>query len=286
MNLITHLKPMSVNKINIIISVLLSLGVLLSTSCKKTNENNIVNYDYGVKSTSDYASAQHLSISLANTYFKAVYDTSLINTGTSSIDGADVKYYPDSVFQLRIIYPSWGRDDGYGNWRQGEIHIQANGGFFNEDANTNFLFVDFSFTKDNIIAHNYSVKYLGENSFQIIGDSVCRFIDTTGVIVFNSQQIYTVILSDTNEFIPDQLQISGLLNGKSSAGSLFETSVNVDIISDLKCNWMKQGELGITYDSLEFPGTVYYNDISVCENFYNLIIDEVDFPSEIQKPKW
>jgi len=289
MNLITHLKLMFVNnkEVKILLFAVLASGLLLfSIGCKKT-ENTMIDYDHGVGVASDYTSAQHLSTSIANTYFKAIYDSALMITGRSDIDGAVVKYLPDSVFQLKIIYPYWGVDDGYGNWRQGEIHIKADGGFFNENENAKFYFENFYFTKDTIVAHDYSLKYLGNNSFQMVSDSICRILeDTSGVIVFNSQQIFTVILSDGNEFQPEYLNISGLMNGITREGFGFRTSVNTDIVSDLTCNWMKQGEVEIIFDSVDFDGTVIFSNISVCENWYNLVIDDVDFPSSIQKPKW
>ncbi len=246
----------------------------------------MVDYSFGVELSSDYASAQHLSVSLANTYFKCIYDTTLMNTGKATIDGADIVYSVDSLFQLKIIYPPWGTDDGYGNWRQGEIHIKADGGFFNENEDVKFNFESFNFSKDTIVAHDYSIKYLGNTNFQMLSDSVCRIMeDTTGIIVFNSQQQFNVGLN-ASQTMPEQLNISGALQGKSRGGYRFETITKEDIFSDLTCNWMKRGEVEILFDGVDYPGTIFFSDTTVCDNWYNLVIDGVDFPSKIQKPKW
>ena len=258
--------------------------VTFATSCKKNN-NSMVDYSYGVAISSDYVSVQHLSISLANTYFKCIYDTALLNNGNAIIDGADVEYFVDSLFQLKIIYPYWGTDDGYGNWRQGEIHIKADGGFFNENENVKFHFEKFYFTKDTIVAHDYSIKYLGNNSFQMISDSVCRIMEnSSGLIVYNSEQVFKIVLGTNGK--PINLSVSGLLEGKSREGYHFESMVKEDVFSDLNCNWMKQGDVEILFDSITYSGSVFYSDPSICENWYNLVINEVDFPSKIQKPKW
>ena len=278
---------MSVNKhIKITLSlVLLLVGIVMFTSSCKKNNNTMVDYSYGVAVSSDYANVQHLSISLANTYFKCIYDTALINNGIATIDGAEVEYSADSLFKLKIIYPPWGNSDGYGNWRKGEIHIQADDGFFNINEIVKFHFDNFSFTKDTIVAHDYSIKYLGNNSFQMLSDSVCRIMeDSTGVVVFNSGQIFNIALNANNQ--PNSILVSGLLDGISREGHRFETSVKEDMFSDLNCNWMKQGEVEILFDSVDYSGSMFYSDPSVCENWYNLVIDDTDFPSKIQKPKW
>lgn len=286
-NLITHLKHMYVNKLLTV--VLLSSLLLLSTGCRKDN-NTMVDYDYGVVVTTDYASAQHLNISIANTYFKAIYDTLLMSTGRSEVDGALVKYLPDSSFQLKIIYPDWGKDDGYGNWRQGEIHIEANGGFFNVDESAKFYFSNFYFTKDTVKADLFEIKYLGkdggDDNFQIITENEQRiFVDSTGSIIVNSQQNYKVKFSDTNQYKPEYLLISGGFDGVSRNDGSFNTTVKNEISSDLQCNWMKQGEIEIIFDDADFDGKVFFSNPEVCENWYNLVLDGVDFPSSIQKPK-
>lgn len=274
-----------------LISLALIIGfVIFMGSCKK-DKNTMVDYAYGVNLSSDYVNVQHLSISLANTYFKAIYDTALINNGISEIDGAVVTYFPDSAYQLKITYPYWGTDDGYGNWRQGQIQIKADNGFFDENEDANFKFVDFYFTKDTITANNFLVKYLGENhgndQFQIIGNEVLRTMeDTTGQISFNLSQVFTVFLNANNQFIPEKLLISGSMKGISRLGDKFESSTQSDIFSDLSCNWMKSGEVDVLFDNSEFSGKINYSDISECKNWYNLVIDGIDFPSAIEKEKF
>lgn len=274
-----------------ILSVAFLIGfAIFIGSCKK-DKNTMIDYNYGVNLSSDYVNVQHLSISLANTYFKAIYDTALISNGTSEIDGATVTYCPDSVYKLKITYPSWGSNDGYGNWRQGQIQIQADGGFFDENENAKFKFVNFYFTKDTITASEYSVKYLGSSQgndqFQIVGDEVYRTMeDTTGNISFNSSQFFTVVLNANNKFVPENLLISGSIKGISRLGYMFEATTQYEIISDLSCNWMKSGEVEVLSDSSEFQGKITYSDISECNNWYSLLIDGIEFPSAIEKEKF
>lgn len=283
---------MSENKMTLIkaLSVSLFIGLIFTNiSCKKDN-NTMVNYDYGVVVTTDYASVQHLNISIVSTYFKAIYDTVLMNTGISNIDGALIEYSPDSLFQLKIIYPDWGNDDGYGNLRQGEINITANGGFFSVDENAKFYFNNFYFTKDTITADLFEIKYIGREEsnekFQIITDNEKRhFVDSTGSIVFSSIQNYTVTFNDTDQYKPENLLISGSLNGISRNDGLFQSTSKVDLLSDFECNWMKQGEIEILIDESEFDGTVFFSNPEECENWYNLVLDGIDFPSAIEKPK-
>jgi hypothetical protein len=273
------------------LSIALFFGIIVVGGACRKDENTMINYHYGVGVTSDYVNVQHLSISIANTYFRAIYDTTLMNNGETSIDGATVNYFPDSTYKMKIIYPFWGSDDGYGNWRKGEIYIQADGGFFDENKNAKFTFQNFSFAKDTVVAHDYSIKYLGKDDgndkFQMNSNGVKRIMeDTTGAILFNSFQNFTVILSTENQFVPEKLLISGLMNGTTRSGGKFESSINSNVISDLHCNWMKEGEVEIAYDSVAFTGMVVFSDEIDCKNWYNLVIDGIDFPSSIEKPKW
>ena len=291
MPLIIPLKLMFVNNtVKLTLSIVFSVVIISLFSSCKVNTNTYVDYSVGVDLTSDYASVQHLNISLANTYFKAIYDTALLNNGEANIDGAIIKYMPDSLYQLKIIYPYWGAEDGYGNRRSGEIHIQANDGFFSVEQNVVFNFRDFNFTKDTIKASLFKVIYSGSNEqndvFQIITEDESRSMeDSTGVIVFNSVQDFTIKLNESNPTIVDEFLVSGKLNGISRSGSDFQSLVVTELLSDLECNWMKNGIVDLTFDEVSYAGQVFYSDSSVCENWYNLIIDSFDFPSKIQKPK-
>jgi len=270
-----------------LVLVVLALLMVFVSSCKKRTENTMVDYSYGVGVSGDYALAQHFSISLANTYFKCIYDSTLMESGHSIIDEAHVYYSPDSVYQMKIIYPEWGNNDGYGNWRQGEVHIRADGGFFNTAQDVEFVFDKFNFRKDTLAAHNYSIKYLGGSSFQLLAEDVSISMeDSTGIIVFNSAQQFDVELGVGNWPEPQSLSISGALNGATRLGEPFETNAGGAIKSDLSCNWMKEGEVNISFAKVGYQGLINFNEPSECENRYMLIIDDLHFPSKIRKPKW
>jgi len=267
--------------------VVLALFVVFVGSCQKGTENTMINYSYGVEVSGDYAVTQHFSISLANTYFKCIYDSTLMESGHNIIDDAHVYFSQDSVFQMKIVYPEWGTDDSYGNWRQGEIHIRADGGFFNPEQDVDIYFNGFNFRKDTVRAEKFSIKYLGGSSFQLLADNVSlSFEDFTGVATFGSRQIFEVELGSGNWPTPQSLSITGAFDGRTRMNEPFETNVNQAIISDLQCNWMKQGIVDISFADVGYQGSVVYNEASVCENRYVLVIDSLDFPSMIRKPKW
>ncbi len=267
--------------------IILALLLVFTSSCKKRTENTMVDYSYGVKVSGDYALAQHFSISLANTYFKCIYDSALMEGGHSIIDAANVYYSVDSVCQLKIIYPEWGANDGYGNWRQGEVHIKADGGFFNTAQDVEFVFDKFNFRKDTLTAHKYSIKYMGGSLFQLLAEDVSISMeDTTGIITFNSVQQFDVELGAGNWPEPQSLSISGIFNGTTRFGEPFETNASGAIKSDLVCNWMKEGAVDISFANVGYQGLINFNEPSECENRYMLIIDDLHFPSKIRKPKW
>ncbi|NOY49088.1 MAG: hypothetical protein GXO88_00755 [Chlorobi bacterium] len=276
-----------------IVYLIALVSVFYLASCKKDNKNTSVDYAFGVEVSSDYVSAQHLLFSLSNTYFKAIYDSNLFASGTATIDGAMINYYPDSTYQLHIFYPDWGQDDGYGNWRQGEIYAQADSGFFKQQFPVEISFVNFNLTKDTISADSYSYSYMGEENgmdkfnLKVVNGSR-NFEDTTGVIYFNADLSINIVKNDTisGSSQPELLLFSGTMDGICRNGDDFSTGSTTDFMSDLSCNWMKSGVVTINFSQVEYSGTIYFSDTSVCENWYNLVIDNIDFPSKIQKPKW
>ncbi|PLX10854.1 MAG: hypothetical protein C0598_09550 [Marinilabiliales bacterium] len=261
-------------------------------SCKKEDKNTSVDYQYGVKMTSDYANVQHLLINLSSSYFKVIYDSVLFEDGHNTIDQAYVVYNTDSLYQLTITYPEWGNDDGYGNWRQGQLRFKADSGFFNTDYPVEVFFAEFNMDKDTIRASSYKYSYLSEtdgvSTFNLkVIDGSRSFEDTTGVINFNADFNIKVDLSAYSTYqTPYNLYFSGSINGNCRAENNFSAQLLEDVIYDLNCNWMKQGLVDIVFDGVDYTGTINYSDPELCENWYKLSINEISFPSKIIKPKW
>ena len=274
-----------------IISLLAVVIVITSlASCRKNKNNSSINYEYGVEISSDQVSAQHLLFSLSSTFLKVVYDSSIYENTYVMIDGARAYYTPDSANQFFLYYPPWGNDDGYGNWRQGFIRIKADSGFFNEQFPAQMTFENFNLTKDTITADNFQFTFIGSynesDGFRLEVDSCRRcFEDTTGIISFSATQNLSVFKSDSL-LNPESFFMGGQMNGISRLGNGFEMKTDEDFSGDFICNWMKNGVSTITFNEVNYTGTVTYSDTSVCENWYNLNIDGIDFPSKIQKPKW
>ncbi|PLX02720.1 MAG: hypothetical protein C0595_09690 [Marinilabiliales bacterium] len=285
---VDYYKKSPMKKILLFISITI---VLINFSCNKT-KNTSINYQYGVEISSDYASVQHLLINLSSTYFKVIYDTILFTEGHNKIDEAIVSYYPDSAYQIVIYYPEWGTNDGYGNWRQGDILIKADNGLFNMDYPSEILLSNFNTDKDTIRADSYIYKYLGENngtanfSMEVVNGSR-SFEDTTGIIKFDANINIDVDLSLNNgNKIPNTLYFSGDLSGTCRNGNGFQSETQESLISDLSCNWMKGGVVYVSFSDVEYSGAVTYSDPALCENWYNLTINDISFPSKIIKPKW
>lgn len=272
--------------------ILTAVIVFIAFSCTKENKNTSIDYQFGVNLTSDYASAQHLLVNLSSTYFKVIYDSVLFDNGHATIDNANVMYHTDSAYQVKISYPYWGSKDGYGNYRQGEIYLEADYGFFNTDYPVKVHFVDFNMDKDTIRADSYIYKYLGESdgvgtfSLKVLNGSR-SFEDTTGTLYVNADLNISVdLLSNAGFKIPDNLNFTGLMDGYSRSENHFDAQLTEAVTYDLNCNWMKLGMVNLSYDGVDYSGTVFYSEPDICENWYNLVIEEISFPSNIIKPKW
>lgn len=272
--------------------ILFTVLIFVSISCSKENKNTSIDYQYGVNMTGDYASVQHLMINLSSTYFKVIYDSILFEDGNATIDEANVIYYPDSVYQVKISYPYWGHQDGYGNFRQGVIYLKADNGFFNSDYPVEVHFVNFNMDKDTINADSYIYTYMGETdgvgTFNLKVDNASRtFEDTTGTITFNADlNINVDLLSNSGFKTPDYLNFTGSMDGYCRNENHYNAQLTQAVTYDLSCNWMKLGMVELAYDGVDYYGNVFYSDADVCENWYNLVIEEISFPSKIIKPKW
>lgn len=279
------------NKLNkLLVSVVVVIAMLFVSSCNKNN-NTFVSYNYGLESAQQFVYAQQMMTQLLTTYFKSINDSTLLADNKASIDGATVYLKLDETpKKLRIEYPWWGIEDGYGHWREGVYEAYTTEGYQVDDAVINFEFIDFSWDKNLLLVDSLKVTNLGKTdgkNYQYsvnMAKATLTYADTTvaNPYTFVMDQSFTVLKEEGTVYtsLQDSLAIFGSLNGLTASGLEFDAQSVVDstMIFSFSCSWLKQGITQLTTANFPYLSTVYFPDADTCVNQYLIEVDNNPFP--------
>jgi hypothetical protein len=279
------------NKINKFLAFLFLVVAIFSvTSCNK-DKNTFVSYNYGVESAREFVYAQQMMTQLMATYFKSINDSTLLADNTAAIDGATVYLLLDETpMRLRIEYPWWGADDGYGHFRQGVYEAYSMDGYQKVDAIVNFEFIDFLWDKDSLRVDSLQIHNLGKTdgkNFQynlnvsniklIYADSTILnpytfVMDQSFILMKESGTIYTST--------KDSMAIFGSLNGLTAAGLEFAAQGVADstMLFSFSCDWLKQGIVQVNTVDFSYTSNIFFQEADTCANQYLIEIDGNPFP--------
>jgi hypothetical protein len=282
---------MSENKLNkLLVFIILFVSIVTVTSCNK-DKNTFVSYNYGVESAREYVYAQQMMTQLMATYFKSINDSVLLADKKATIDGATVYLKLDTVPNaLRIEYPWWGADDGYGHWRQGVYEAYTADGYQQADATINFEFINFFWDKDLLMVDSLKILNLGKtdgkNDEYSVGANKIELIysDTTieNPYTFVMDQSFTVLKKAGSIFTTakDSLGVFGSLNGQTASGLEFDAQATADstMLFSFSCDWLKQGFVSVTTVNFPYVSNIYFPEADTCANQYLIEIDSNPFP--------
>ncbi len=273
-------------------------------SCRK-NDNTSISYQEGIETSRSFVSGQHLMTLLLNTYFKSITDSVLMVDGKNNIDGAVVTFESNVPQKLRIKYPDWGADDGYG-YRRAGTYEALTATFFNDPQGIiDFDFTDFVYvyTKndspypDSLWVGQMAINNLGkpngtDNQYLIeVENSRYVYGDSTGVLTFNMEQYFERLKEPgTVYYSPnDKFNIWGGMTGTSANDYDFEAIINSEnyLRNEFSCNWLKRGPTIINSERFKYESLVCFPGVDSCqnellsdscENQYVVIVDENPFP--------
>lgn len=264
--------------------IMLLFTTAFVSSCHK--ENTSFDYNQTIETVSDYVEAQQMTNLLLNTYFKSITDSILFADGTAEIDGADVSYSSNPA-KIIIEYPHWGRDDGYGHFRQGIYEVTTESGFFDSLAVVNFAFINFFYDYDSIIIGNLSITNSGtttndNNIFNVVANNVLRkFHDTTGYIKYNVEQSYIRIKDSSSPYYSDNdhFEITGNLSGLARNGHTYNSTTQdtSSLMVYYSCRWIRGGITEVELPEFIHNATVNFNNGGECLNQYSIITNETLF---------
>ncbi len=269
----------------------LSIGVL--ASCTKTR-NRSINYNTVIQSSRAYASVQQMTVRLMNTFYKMATDSLVLHTGYNpDVDGAVCRYrkdtITDSVF-YSMTYGSWGVIDPFHRRRGGEIVVELDGNLNDSLTKGAFFFHQFHYDFDTLKATEFSIQNRGTDAmhqtlFHVSAHQMRWQIDSTQVIVWNFNQNYLRQKGGNSAYFSkdDQYLISGTLDGTTTNGTSFQTTVNAgnELNDNYHCAWLTTGTVLMSIQGFESAQLLFPPQGS-CISRYQLWISGNRFDNPIE----
>ena len=259
------------------------LMILLSSSCHK--ENTSFNYNQAIETVGSYVEAQQMTDMLLNTYFKSITDSTLLASGESVIDGANVTYIVNPA-KIIIDYP-YNKTDGYGHYRNGTYEAISETGFLDSADVIKLSFANFYYDNDSLNINNITIINKGKNSnndnvYSIFGSQLYRgSSDTTGsksYIMYQFQQEFILHKDASSVYHTqnDYFGISGNLMGNARNTFTFNASIadtNL-LINAYDCNWIVGGISNILLNEFTYNSVADFSIDGDCINMYSIFTND------------
>jgi len=285
------------NKIYIIVIVLTATLFVLFQSCKKTPKNTQTDYNKEMITIKDAQYLQQFSNQFMLTFFKSIYDSTLINTGHSKIDSAiaSLTNGNDSL-KISIEYwsppqPTWHHIDSYRHYRTGRFVFEADSLFLeNNIGDVNILVIKpFYFDSlpvniSNIHISKTGLSNEGNQTFKAIFDAIVmdgNYADKF-TYQFNATFNYELFKDPSTPYASknDYFLLSGNIGGNIVSGINYQTQIDPDTSRykiDFQCHYTIEGKSIITLESDEAPvnqAVLNYVSSDGCANYFEIIFPE------------
>ena len=291
------------NKI-FIVAIGLTAGLfLLLQSCKKTPENTQTDYKLEMETIKDAQYLQQFSNQFMLTFFKSIYDSTLINTGHAKIDSATASLTnKNDSLNIRIEYWSdqenlWHHIDSYQHYRTG-IYIFAADSLFLENntgdvtilTERTFYFDSLPVNIHNIHISKTGLSNSGNQTFRAIFDGIV--MDGTYANKFTYQFSatfnYELFKDHSTPYISsdDYIIFSGNIAGNTITGVNYQTQIDADTARykiDFQCKYTIEGKSVITMESDKMPtnqALLDYISSDGCANYF-----EITFPDRFSSKR-
>jgi len=282
----------------LIVAIGLTAGLfLLLQSCKKNPDNTQTDYKLEMETIKDAQYLQQFSNQFMLTFFKSIYDSTLINTGHAKIDSSNtsLKNENDSL-KIRIEYWSsqehlWHHIDGYHHYRTGTYTFAADSLFLENNTGDVNILVERTLYFDslpvnirNIHISKTGLSSGGNQTFKAIFDGMV--MDGTYANKFTYQYSatfnYELFKDPSTPYVSsdDYIMFSGNIAGNTMTGINYQTQIDADTARykiDYQCKYTIEGKSVINMESDEIPTNQalldYISNDGCANNF------EITFPN-------
>ena len=282
-----------------IVAIGLTIGIfLLLQSCKKTPKNTQTDYKLDLETIKDAQYMQQFSNQFMLTFFKSIYDSTLINTGQAKIDSADASLKNENdTLKIRIEYWSsqehlWHHIDSYHHYRTGTYTFAADSLFLENDTGDVNILTERTFYFDslqvnirNIHISKTGLSSRGNQTFKAIFDGMVMDGTYAGKFTYQYSATYSYELFKDNStpYVSDDdyFLFSGNIAGNTVTGINYQTQIDADTSRykiDFQCKYTIEGKSVINMESDEMPtnqALLDYISDDGCANYF-----EITFPDK------
>ena len=268
--------------------VLISL-VVLFWACE--DQNTEIDYNPNIDAGVESVTAQIAFTDVFNLVFMALKDTSLINSGYSEINGAQVFYKENPDPNIHFKYPDYTFVCPDDCRRSGEFIVEFDGPVNAEGSTGTISFDDYYFGFYSIEGVQ-EISYQGMNQDQLdtyantINSGQLKYVDSITAISFawNAQQELIWILGSgtPEDHADDVFTVTGTSSGTSSAGIAYEADISSALENDFSCKWIPVGlQIISTPTLLVSSGQIDYLQSDSCSNYLGFIFDGNSFYTKL-----
>lgn len=251
--------------------ILFVLG-MTAVSCKKgsieTNYNPVLNV------ANNQVIAERAYSQVFNIFFMVVSDSTLKNTGSNSVFGAECTYQDTNGIVYMIDYLDYYTSCPDDKVRKGVITATLDKDFSEEGATATLTF-DKYVVDDLMLAGDNIITYLGypqgiKAFTHDIPSATLTLYDTvsSGNFSWSSSKNFNWVegMSTPEYFDDDVFEITGTSNGVDLYNAAFSAVVNEPLGDYFDCRWIRGGQVSLSTPGLDVQnGYIIYNPDS-CTN--------------------
>lgn len=282
------------NVVKNIVLVGLTLMLCLSLqSCKKTPQNSQTDFKKELAVIKEAKYPQQFANQFMLTFFKSIYDSTLLNTGLSKIDSAKVALNIPDSFDIKVEYwyenenLHWHHYDGYGHYRMGTIIYTMDNTFLTSDKGTCTIFPEKKFYYDslptnieNISIEKTGLSPAGNQTFKAIFNNIIMSGTYSGnpTRTFSAEFDYELFKDPSTSYSSnnDYFLFSGNIQGNTTSDYIFNItldSVQDRYMIDYNCWYTIQGKSTVSISGADVPvNDILLNYIAEdgCSNYYEI----------------
>ena len=282
-----------VNKIAV---AALAMGlIILAQSCKKNPVNTQTDFKQEMTALNELQYPQQFANQFMMTFFKSIYDSTLLNTGVSKIDSAKVRM---DTTKIRVEYwyanenQHWHHYDGNGHYRMGTFDYMIDSAFLAATTGVcsisvykTFYFDSLPTNVQNISIEKTGLSAAGNQTFNATFNNITMSGTYAGkaTINFSAEFSYELFKGSSSPYSGnnDYFLFSGNIHGTTPSNYTYDVVISPDSNRykiDYQCWYTIEGKSMATLSGSSIPSEnilLDYLSEDGCANFYEATFPKV-----------
>ena len=269
--------------------------IALTLSCKKNPDNTQTDFKQEMAVLNEMQYPQLFANQFMMTFFKSIYDSTLLNTGLSQIDSAKVTM---DTAKIRVEYwymnenRHWHHYDGNGHYRMGTFDYMIDSAFLAATTGVcpisvykTFYFDSLPTNVQNISIEKTGLSAAGNQTFKATFNNITMSGTYAGkaTINFSAEFDYEFFKGSSSPYSGnnDYFLFSGNIHGTTPSNYTYNVLISPDSSRykiDYQCWYTIEGKSTVTLSGGSIPvGNILLDYLSEdgCANFYEATFPEV-----------